>query len=687
MKIFEDIKKVKGIGEKTASLFNKLGIYTINDLIHYYPRTYISFESPISTCESTFTGKEAFKLTVKNDFRFEKKKNLNLGSGFTTDGINDVYIVFFNMPYLKEKLRRGCTYIFVGKLQQERDYFKLEHPLIYTAEEYKELQQSYWPIYSLTKGLSNKTLIKALTGVFETYNLEEDDFIPQDAVEEFNLISHDLALRKIHFPKNIDEYYNGRKRLAFEELFLFLLAIKSINMSYNRIESNFNFIETAGAKLLIEKLPYNLTKAQISAYEEIKNDLTSGYVMNRMIQGDVGSGKTIVSFLGALLCIENSYQCVLMAPTELLAEQHFKNLLSLTDKYNLPFKPVLLTGSLGSKQKEKTYEIIKKSEANIIVGTHAVFQEKVEFGKLALVITDEQHRFGVKQRESLAQKGNMPHILVMSATPIPRSLSMVLYGDMHLSIIDEKPSNRLPIKNCVVNTSFRPKAYDFILNQIKLGHQAYIICPMVEESEGLDGVENVIDYTEKIKKYFPSSVNISFLHGKMKPINKQNIMNDFLNKNIDILVSTTVIEVGIDVPNATVIMVENAERFGLSQLHQLRGRIGRGDAQSYTIFVNTSKSNSHNKRLDILNKTNDGFEVAREDLKLRGAGDIFGIRQSGAENFEIADIIQDSDLIVNINQYIDGLLQADPLLEKDANKKLSHFLKEGNNKFIDFSTI
>lgn len=687
MKIFEDIKKIKGIGEKTASLFNKLGIYTIDDLIHYYPRTYISFESPISTCESTFTGKEAFKLTVKNDFRFEKKKNLNLGSGFTTDGINDVYIVFFNMPYLKEKLRCGSTYIFVGKLQQERDYFKLEHPLIYTQEEYKELQQSYWPIYSLTKGLSNKTLIKALTSVFETYNLEEDDFIPQDAVEEFNLISHDLALRKIHFPKNIEEYSAGRKRLAFEELFIFLFAIKRINMSYNRIESNFNFIETAGAKLLIEKLPYKLTKAQIEAYEEIKNDLTSGYVMNRMIQGDVGSGKTIVSFLGALSCIENSYQCVLMAPTELLAEQHFKNLLSLTDKYNLPFKPVLLTGSLSSKQKEKTYEIIKKSEANIIVGTHAVFQEKVEFGKLALVITDEQHRFGVKQRESLAQKGNMPHILVMSATPIPRSLSMVLYGDMHLSVIDEKPSNRLPIKNCVVNTSFRPKAYDFILNQIKLGHQAYIICPMVEESEGLDGVENVIDYTEKIKKYFPSSVNISFLHGKMKPINKQNIMNDFLNKNIDILVSTTVIEVGIDVPNATVIMVENAERFGLSQLHQLRGRIGRGDAQSYTIFVNTSKSNSHNKRLDILNKTNDGFEVAREDLKLRGAGDIFGIRQSGAENFEIADIIQDSDLIVNINQYIDGLLQTDPLLEKDANKKLSHFLKEGNNKFIDFSTI
>lgn len=686
MKMFDSIKNIKGIGEKTTLLFNRVGIETLEDLIHYYPRTYARYENPVSLQDADLSMTNSFKLQILNDFNFEKKRSLVLGSGFATDGKDRVYIVIFNMPYLKNKLKKGNTYIFSGKLLKNDKNYKLEQPLIFDCDEYENLKKTLQPVYSLTKGLSNKTFIKALQYIFESYS-SEDEFLPSDVINEYNLISTWDAYRKIHFPMSDSDYFDARKRLSFNELFSFILGLKLVEGLRLNKKTNMVMLETSGPKMLCERLPYRLTKAQQHAFEEVCNDMTGGYLMNRMIQGDVGSGKTIVSFLAALLCVENAYQCCIMAPTELLAEQHYKNLINLTDEYNLPFTPVLLTGSLTKKNKESAYEKILKGESNIVIGTHAVFQEGVEFNNLGLVITDEQHRFGVKQREALAKKGKEPHILVMSATPIPRSLAMVLYGDMHLTVIDEKPSNRLPIKNCVVGTDYRPKAYSFIEKEIRAGHQAYVVCPMVEESDGLENVENVISYTEKLKHVFSGNINISYLHGKMKPAEKQKIMTEFLNKNIDILVSTTVIEVGIDVPNATVIMVENAERFGLSQLHQLRGRIGRGAAQSYTIFINSSKNSAHNKRLDILNKTNDGFEVAREDLKLRGAGDIFGIRQSGDMNFEIADIIQDGDMILSINKTIENIIKDDPEFKKTENERLINYMKEGNNKLIDFSTI
>lgn len=686
MKLYENIKNIKGIGEKTAQLFYKIGIETYEDLVKYYPRTYTCYKDIISIAEADCIESSSFKLQLLNDFNFEKKKSVVLGSGFATDGKDKVYIVFFNMAYLKNKMKKGHTYIFNGKLINSNGNYKLEQPLIFDVDEYEQLKKSFQPVYSLTKGLSNKMIIKALKYVFESYEVNEE-FLPKKVIEEYKLISTWEAIKKIHFPMSDSDYFEARKRLSFNELFVFILGLKYVDGIKINQKTEKVMLETSGPTLLCEKLPYRLTNAQIKAFEEVKNDMTSGFLMNRMIQGDVGSGKTIVSFLAALLCVENAYQSCIMAPTELLAEQHYKNLNDLTSRYELPFKAVLLTGSLTKKNKELVYEKIKNGEINIVVGTHAVFQEGVEFKNLGLVITDEQHRFGVKQREALAQKGDNPHILVMSATPIPRSLAMVLYGDMHLTVIDEKPSNRLPIKNCVVNVNYRPKAYSFIDKEIQAGHQVYIVCPMVEESEGLENVENVIDYTNKLKHIFRESINIAYLHGKMKPAEKQKIMTEFLAKNIDILVSTTVIEVGIDVPNATVIMVENAERFGLSQLHQLRGRIGRGASQSYTIFINSAKNSIHNKRLDILNKTNDGFEVAREDLKLRGAGDIFGIRQSGEMNFEIADIIQDSDMILAINRTIETIILDDPELKKNENSKLLSYMTEGNNKLIDFSTI
>ena len=411
--------------------------------------------------------------------------------------------------------------------------------------------------------------------------------------------------------------------------------------------------------------------------------------MNRLIQGDVGSGKTILAFLALLLTVTNGYQGAMMAPTEILATQHFEQLCELTRKYDLPLKPVLLTGSLGSAAKKEAYAQIEQGKVNVIIGTHALIQEKVLYQKLGLVITDEQHRFGVRQREILGEKGGAAHVLVMSATPIPRTLAIILYGDLHLSAVDELPAGRMPIKNCVVGTSYRPKAYTFISDQVRLGRQAYVICPMVEPSEN-DTLElqNVEDYGKMLRTKLPKDIRVEILHGKMKAADKKRIMEAFGRGDIDVLVSTTVIEVGINVPNATVMMVENAERFGLAQLHQLRGRIGRGKEQSYCIFINCSEKKQSQDRLQILNRSNDGFRIAEEDLKLRGPGDLFGIRQSGAMEFKVADIYQDAGLLSKISSLVDELLLQDHELEQAENEALKNYLSEqGKRKLIDFRSI
>jgi ATP-dependent DNA helicase RecG len=410
--------------------------------------------------------------------------------------------------------------------------------------------------------------------------------------------------------------------------------------------------------------------------------------MNRLIQGDVGSGKTIIALLALLKTVSNGYQGALMAPTEVLARQHMESFEDLISKFGLPFKPVLLVGSMTAKQKRDAYEKLQTGVANLAIGTHAVIQEKVVFKKLALVVTDEQHRFGVRQRETLADKGDYPHVLVMSATPIPRSLAIILYGDMHLSVIDELPANRLPRKNCVVGTGYRPTAYKFIQRQVEAGHQAYVICPMVEEGEDEDNkLENVIDYTAKLKEYLPDNIRIQYLHGKMRPGEKNSIMEAFSKHEIDVLVSTTVVEVGINVPNATVMMVENAERFGLAGLHQLRGRVGRGFAQSYCIFVSSKEDSKTMERLEILNKSNDGFFIASEDLRLRGPGDLFGIRQSGDFDFELADIYQDGEILKMCSEFVDQLMLEDPELQKDDHISLKKYFESGQWNHLDFRSI
>ena len=428
------------------------------------------------------------------------------------------------------------------------------------------------------------------------------------------------------------------------------------------------------AEDLQKALPYSLTSAQQRALTEIKADLSSGKVMNRLIQGDVGSGKTILAVLALLHVACNGFQGALMAPTEVLAKQHYEGICQLFETYNIRKTPVLVTGSMTAKEKRLAYEKIKSHEADIIIGTHALIQEKVEYDKLALVITDEQHRFGVGQREALGTKGDTPHIMVMSATPIPRTLAIILYGDLDISVIDELPAERLPIKNCVVNKSYRPKAYEFIARQCAMGHQVYVICPMVEESEMIEA-ENVLDYTKVLRKELPESICVEYLHGKMKAKEKNQIMEQFAAGEIQVLVSTTVVEVGVNVPNATVMMIENAERFGLAQLHQLRGRVGRGKSQSYCIMVNCSEEEGTMERLDILNKSNDGFYIASEDLKLRGPGDIFGMRQSGDMEFRLADIFTDANILKSVSEEADALLLADPELNEADHMELKKRLQ------------
>jgi len=690
MKYSQDIIKLKGIGEKTAKLFYKLGIYTTEDLLLYFPRDYRTFGEPIKLSFGKNDEVATFQLSILDNFKWKKVRNLSIGTGYAGDGQDKVSLTFFNTPYLKNKLTYGNTYLFRGKLKCEKERYRLDHPKIYTWAEYSEKMGSLQPCYSLTAGLSNRTVYKAVQQALSEY--EEDEFLPESIRKEYELISRSRALWQIHFPKNLKELGEARKRLVFDEFFLFLIGIRRLKDEVNGLATDYPMIETAWPGRLLEVLPYELTGAQKRVWEEIKRDLTGDKCMNRLIQGDVGSGKTILAFLALLLCISNGYQGALMAPTEILATQHFEQMKGLAEKYHLPFRPVLLTGSVSAKSKKELYEQIKSGETNIIIGTHALIQEKVSYKNLALVITDEQHRFGVRQREILNEKGGNAHVLVMSATPIPRTLAIILYGDLHLSVVDELPADRLPVKNCVVGTSYRETAYKFIAKEVHQGRQVYVICPMVEAGEDTEDLENVTDYTEKLRTVLPADIQVDMLHGKMKPAEKKRIMEGFGAGNIQVLVSTTVIEVGINVPNATVMMIENAERFGLAQLHQLRGRIGRGGNQSFCIFMSGTDKPETMERLKILNQSNDGFYIAEQDLKLRGPGDLFGIRQSGAMEFRIADIYQDAELLKKVSMTVDELLYRDEKLELDENAALKRYLEEmlqaekaGN--FIDFRSI
>lgn len=638
------IREIKGIGEKTETLFHKMGVYTAGDLLRYYPRTYDIYEAPVPISELEEGTVAAVEGSIFGSVQVSPNRKLQTVTAMIRDLTGTLKVLWFRMPFLRNTLRSGARIIVRGRVVNKRGGIVMEHPEIFLpAEKYQEKLHTMQPVYPLTAGLSNLTVIKAVREVLEHIHLQRET-IPESIRQRYHLCEYNYALRGIHFPADKEMYQNARTRLVFEEFLEFVLAVRQMKEEKETSVNQCRMEPKQEVDAFLSSLPFELTNAQKKVWGEIRKDMQGDYTMSRLIQGDVGSGKTIVAVLALLEAAYNGYQGAMMAPTEVLARQHYQSVCELFEQYGIPFRAELLTGSMKAKERREAYERIESGEADLIIGTHALIQEKVTYHNLGLVITDEQHRFGVRQREALSKKGTMPHILVMSATPIPRTLAIILYGDLDLSVIDELPKDRLPIKNCVVDTGYRETAYRFMKKQVEEGRQCYVICPMVEESEAMEA-ENVIDYSAMLSEKMGPEVTVGYLHGKMKQAEKDEIMEKFAENQIQILVSTTVVEVGINVPNATVMMVENAERFGLAQLHQLRGRVGRGRYQSYCIFMTASKAKETKKRLDILNHSNDGFYIAGEDLKLRGPGDLFGIRQSGLMEFRLGDIFQDAAIL------------------------------------------
>lgn len=668
----ESLRTLKGVGEKTEKLFQKIGISDTESLLRYYPRNYDEYETPADIADLKEGTVKAVSAAVCSGVYVNPVRGKQVISVTVCDSSGRLPVTWFNASYLKNTLKKGSVFVFRGRVVRRQGKLQMEHPEIFTPAAYEEILHSLQPVYGLTAGLSNKTIVKLLHQLLKQQSLKSE-YLPEEIKEKYQLSDINYALRTIHFPKNMDELLVSRKRLVFDEFLFFILSVQLLKEKTEEAENLFPMKKTWTTEQVIENLPYRLTSAQLNTWHEIERDLSGQSLMSRLVQGDVGSGKTILAFLAIILTFENGYQSALMVPTEVLARQHFEAFQTLVREQGLDIPVVLLTGSNTAKEKRLIYENIREGKTSVIIGTHALIQEAVQYRDLALVITDEQHRFGVKQREALATRGNPPNILVMSATPIPRTLAIILYGDLDISVIDELPARRLPIKNCVVDTSYRPKAYRFIERQIREGRQAYVICPMVEESEGMEA-ENVLDYTKKLKDALPEDISVEFLHGKMKPKEKNRIMEEFAAGSIQVLVSTTVVEVGVNVPNATVMMIENAERFGLAQLHQLRGRVGRGEYQSYCIFIQGSQESTTSKRLEILGKSNDGFYIAAEDLKLRGPGDLFGIRQSGLMEFRIGDIYNDANILKNASEAAAQILALDPDLSLEQNLPLKEQL-------------
>ena len=668
------LRELKGVGEKTEKLFQKIGITTAEELLRYCPRTYDIYEEPVEIASAEEDKTVSIRATIATGIYINQIRNLQVLTTTVADASGRLPVAWFNAPYLRGTLKKGSVFILRGKIIRKKGRPQMEHPEIFTPAAYEEIIHSMQPVYGLTKGLSNKMITKLVHQILDTRPLH-GEYLPEEIRERYQLADANYAIRTIHFPKNMQELLTARKRLVFDEFLLFVLAIQLLKEKTEEAPNTFSMKPVWTTEEIIEGLPYDLTGAQKNVWHEIERDLSGHKLMSRLVQGDVGSGKTVIAFLAMVLSAENGFQSALMVPTEVLANQHYEGFLRLMEEQNIAScHPVLLTGSTTARQKREIYQKIADGEVNVIIGTHALIQERVEYKNLGLVITDEQHRFGVRQREALTTRGNPPHVLVMSATPIPRTLAIILYGDLDISIIDELPAKRLPIKNCVVGTSYRPKAYSFIEKQVQMGRQAYVICPMVEESEGLEA-ENVTDYARKLQEILPGEIKVEILHGKMKPKEKNRIMEAFASGEIQVLVSTTVVEVGVNVPNATVMMVENAERFGLAQLHQLRGRVGRGEHQSYCIFIQGNNEENTSKRLKILNESNDGFYIAGEDLKLRGPGDLFGIRQSGLMEFKIGDIYNDAGILKNASEAAGEILALDFDLILPQHKALKEHLK------------
>jgi len=670
-----DIKTVKGVGPARASILNKMNIFTVEDMLYYFPRGYEDRTKLKKIIELVDGETVCIKATVFSHLaEYPVRKGLTIYKLILRDDTGSITGVWYNQKYVANSFQVGRCYIFYGKVSVKFGKREMISPVFEEEGAEQHFTGKIVPIYPLSASLTQKVVYYIIKHCFSLVGGYVPDSLPPWIREEYNLAEINYSLQNIHFPKDIQSYEIARKRLVFEELFLLQVGLFSVKHK-SRQQKGIAFKNVEIQKEFIQSLPFSLTNAQKKVIQEINQDMQKSCSMNRLVQGDVGYGKTVVAAAAIYVCVKNGYQAAMMAPTEILAEQHYKNCCDLFKEHGIEI--CLLTGSTPKKQKNKILEDIKEGSAHLIIGTHALIQETVQFKNLGLVITDEQHRFGVKQRSALTEKGENPHVLVMTATPIPRTLALILYGDLDISIINELPPGRKKVHTYVVDEKMRPRIYNFIRKQIKEGRQVYIVCPLVSESEMMEA-KAAVEYEKELKeKVFPE-YRIALLHGKVKPAEKEKIMKQFVHGEIDILVSTTVIEVGVDVPNASLMIIENAERFGLSQLHQLRGRVGRGQHQSYCILFNNSDSEIAYERMKIMASTNDGFKISEKDLELRGPGEFFGTRQHGLPDLKIANLFSDIEILKQVQEAAQKLLKKDSSLKHEQHQNLK---KKINNLF------
>ncbi len=673
--LLKDVKYIKGVGPERVKSLNKLGIYTLEDLITYYPRTYED-RSKAKKMDELENGEEGLieAICVSRISEIRIRKNMTIYKLIVRDETATCEITWFNMPYLKTKFKIGNRYKFFGKVKRTASKIEMNSPIFEEAENSintGKIIPIYPSIYELTQNTLKNIMNNGIKMVYG--NLVET--LPEYLLKEYNLIDINKAIKNIHFPENFEEYNKARQRLVFEELLVLQLALLNLKNSYAVDETGIAFNKNVHISDVINTLPFKLTRAQTKVLEEIDSDMESAKPMNRLLQGDVGCGKTAVSIIASYKAVKSGYQVAIMAPTAILAKQHLENFRKMLGQFNINCE--LLVSGLTKKQKEDILERLKAGKIDILIGTHALLEDNVEFKKLGFVVTDEQHRFGVRQRAKISSKGTNPDVLVMTATPIPRTLALILYGDLDISIINELPPNRQKIDTFAVTQNMEDRVNNFIKTQINEGRQAYIVCPLVEENEEIEA-KSVLELAEKYKNQTFKEYKVEYMHGKLKPAEKDAIMEDFKNGEIDILISTTVIEVGVDVPNANIMVIENAERFGLATLHQLRGRVGRGKYKSYCILKYKGKSDVIKQRMEIMTKTNDGFVVSEKDLELRGSGEFFGTKQHGIPEFKIANLFEDIETLKSVQSVAIKIIEEDSKLENEKNASLK---KQVDNKF------
>ena len=672
----KDVKFVKNVGPNRIKLLNKLNIFTLKDLITYFPRNHEDRSIPKKIADCVDGEEVLIKGIAVTKVTETKTRKLSIYKLLIRDESESCTITWFNQKYIKDLFKVGHVYNFYGKIETKLGRYEMRSP-VFDEDGFSKNTGKIVPIYPLVAGISQNVIRKIIENGTEEVKGKLEENIPDYILKRYNLVGINEAIKSIHFPDNNNDFIKARQRLVFEELLGFQLALLHIKECNLQEEKGIEFNKEVKMSDVINELPFKLTKAQLRVLEEIDKNMESVKPMNRLLQGDVGSGKTIVSIISAYKAVKSGYQVAIMAPTAILADQHFKNFQNILNKFNI--KCELLVSAISKKKKQDILDRLADGEIDILIGTHALIEENVIFKKLGLVVTDEQHRFGVKQRATLNSKGRNPDVIVMSATPIPRTLALILYGDLDVSIIDELPPNRKKIDTFAITKELEDRLNGFIKKQIDEGRQAYIVCPLVEENEEMD-LKSVTELTEKYKTETFSNYKVEYLHGKMKPKEKDEIMTKFKNGEIDILISTTVIEVGVDVPNANIMVVENAERFGLAQLHQLRGRVGRGEYKSYCVLKYEGKGKTVRERMKVMCETNDGFIISEKDLELRGSGDFFGTAQHGLPELKIANLFEDMKALKEVQKLANEIISKDPLMKEEQNQKLNNLIKD---KFAD----